>query len=131
MALDAAVAARDAALTAFPEGVDAALVAAKAALAAGIAEKEKVAAEFASLERTIDERKKRIDAALGGARTNAAKATIAVETAQGELTTAKTDHASHDGRLIELRKLRDAENLAAAETRLHEATERHAALARP
>jgi chromosome segregation ATPase len=54
-ALDAAVKARDAALTAFPEGVDAALVAARAALAAGIAEKEKVAAEFASLERTIDE----------------------------------------------------------------------------
>ena len=56
-ALDAAVAARDAALPAFPEGVDAALVAARAALAAGIAEKEKVAAEFASLERTIEERK--------------------------------------------------------------------------
>ena len=75
LALDAAVAARDAALTAFPEGVDAALVAAQAALAAGIAEKESVTAEFASLERTIDERKKRIDAALSGARTNAAQAT--------------------------------------------------------
>ncbi len=94
LALDAAIAARDAALPAFPEGVDAALVAAQAALAAGIAEKESVAAEFASLERTIDERKKRIDAALSGARTNAAQATIAVETAQGQLTTAKTDHAS-------------------------------------
>ncbi|MEY2536770.1 MAG: hypothetical protein QOG67_510, partial [Verrucomicrobiota bacterium] len=33
--------------------------------------------------------------------------------------------------LIELRKRRDAENLAAAETRLHEATERHAALPVP
>ena len=65
----------------------------RAALAAGIAEKEKVAAEFASLERTIEERKNRIDAALSGARTNAAQATIAVETAQGQLTTAKTDHA--------------------------------------
>ena len=58
LALDAAIAARDAALTAFPEGVDAALVAARAALAAGIAEKESVAAEFASLERTIDAEKK-------------------------------------------------------------------------
>ena len=65
--LDAAVASRDVALTAFPEGVDAALAAAKAALAGGIVEKEKVAAEFASLERTIEARKKRIDAALGGA----------------------------------------------------------------
>ena len=131
LALDAANAARDAALTAFPEGVDAALVAAQAALAAGIAEKESVTAEFASLERTIDERKNRINAALSGARTNAAQATIAVETAQGRLTTAKTNHASQHGRLIELRKQRDAENLAAAETRLHEATERHAALPVP
>ena len=131
LALDAASAARDAALTAFPEGVDAALVAAQAALAAAIAEKESVTAEFASLERTIDERKNRIDAALSGARTNAAQATIAVEAAQGRLTTAKTNHASEHGRLIELRKQRDAENLAAAETRLHEATERHAALPVP
>ena len=68
MALDAAIVARDAALTAFPEGVDAAFVSAKAALAAGIAERENVAAEFASLNRTIEERKKRIDAALSGAR---------------------------------------------------------------
>ena len=129
-ALDAAVASRDAALPAFPEGVDAALVAARAALAAGIAEKEKVAAEFASLERTIDERKKRIDAVLGNARTNAAKATIAVDKAQGDLTTAKTDHALHDGRLIELRKLRDAENLADAETRLLETTRESCGVAR-
>ena len=131
LALDAAVASRDAALPAFPEGVDAALVAAKAALAAGIAEKEVVSAELSSLERTIEERKKRIDAALGSARTNAAKATIAVDKAQGELTTAMTDHALHDGRLIELRKLRDAENLADAERRLRETTESHAALPVP
>lgn len=131
LALDAAVASRDAALLAFPEGLNAALAAAKAALAAGISEKERAAAEFASLERTIDARKQRIDTALGGARTNAAKATIAVDTAQGDLTTAMTDHASHDGRLIELRKMRDAENLAEAEARLRETTERHAALPVP
>jgi hypothetical protein len=131
LALDAASAARDAALTSFPEGVDAALVAAQAALAAAIAEKESVTAEFASLERTIEERKNRIDTALSGARTNATQATIAVEAAQERLTTAKTKHASEHGRLIELRKRRDAENLAAAETRLDEATERHAALPVP
>lgn len=131
LALDAAIASRDVALQAFPEGIDAALVAAKAALAAGIGEKEKVAAEFASLERTIDARKKRTDAALVGARTDAAKATTAVDTTQKDLTTAMTDHASHDGRLIELRKLRDAENLAEAETRLRETTERYAALPLP
>jgi hypothetical protein len=108
LALDAAVAARDLSQTAFPEGVDAALAGAKAALASSIAEKEKVAAEFASLERTIEERKKRIDAAVGGARANADKAAIAVEKGQVDLTAAMTGHASHDGRLIELRKLRDA-----------------------
>jgi energy-coupling factor transporter ATP-binding protein EcfA2 len=131
VALDAAVASRDAALAAFPEGVEAALVAARAALAAGIAEKEKVSAELASLERTIAERKKRIDVVLGSARTNASKAVIAVDKAQGELTTAMTDHALHDGRLIELRKLRDAENLADAERKLLETAEGHAALAVP
>lgn len=131
LAVDAAVAVRDAALTAFPKGVDAALAAAHAALAAGSTDKEKVAAEFASLERTSNERKERFDAALSGARTNAAQATAAVETAQGRLTTAKTNHASENGRLIELRKQRDAENLAAAELRHREATGRHATLPVP
>jgi AAA domain len=130
-ALDAARAARDERLPAFPEGVDAALVTARAALAASIAERESVTAEFASLERTIEERKKRIDAALVGARTNAEQAKIAVETAQGQLTKAKTNHATVHGRLVELRKQRDAQNLAEAETRFREATEHHAALPVP
>jgi len=78
MALDAAIVARDAALMPFPEGVDPALVAARVALAAGVAEKESVAAEFASLERTITERKRRIDTAVSGARTNATQAAAAV-----------------------------------------------------
>jgi AAA domain len=131
LALDAANAAHDAALTAFPKGVGAALVAAQAALAAAVAEKTNVTAEFALLERTIEERKNRIDAALNGARTNAAQATMTVETAHERLTTAKTNHASEHGRLIELQKQRDAENLVAAETRLREATEHHATLPEP
>jgi hypothetical protein len=130
-ALAAAVLSRDAALSVFPKGVDVALVAAQNALAAGIAEKERIEIEFASLENTITARKNRIDTALGGARTNADKAKAGVETAQGELTAAITDHASQDGRLIELRRLRDAENLAAAKSGLHEATERQAALPIP
>ena len=131
LAADAAIAARDLALLAFPEGVDAAFAAARAALAAGSAEKETVAAELASLERTIEARKNRIDAAVSGARTKAAQAKIAVETAQGQLTAARTDHALQDGRLIELRKRRDAENLAAAEARHQEAAGLHAALPVP
>jgi len=129
--LDAAIAARDAAMAAFPEGVDAALNSARAALAAGTKEKEKVATEFASLEQAIAARKKRIDEALSGARTNAASAKTAVETAQTQLTTAKTNHAEEQGRLVELRKQRDAENMAAAEIKLREATEAHAALPIP
>ncbi len=130
-ATDAAIVARDAALTVFPEGVDSALVAARVALAAGVAEKESAAAELASLEHAVNERKKRIDAALSGARTNATQAATAVETALGQLTIAKTNHASANGRLIELRRQRDAEDLAAAEARVQEATARHGALLVP
>ena len=129
--LDAAVAARDAAFVAFPEGVDAALAAADAALAAGTREKEQAATEFASLERAIEARKKRIDETLSGARKSADQAKTAVETAQSQLTTAKTNHAAEQGGLVELRKLRDAENLAAAESKLRDATEAHAALPIP
>jgi hypothetical protein len=130
-ALDAAVGARDAAVVVFPEGVDAALIAARVALATATREEEKVATEFATLERAIEARKKRIDEALSGARTNAAQAKTAVEAAQRRLTTARTDHAQGQGRLVELRKQRGAENLAAAETELREATESHAALPIP
>lgn len=130
-ALDAAVTARDAALMAFPEGVDKALSSARAALAHVVAEKEKIAVEFASLKHAIEARKKRIDAALSGARTDAAQATTALETAQAGWATAKTNHASAHGRLIELRKRRDAENLTAAEARLQEAAERYATLPVP
>ena len=131
LALDAAVVARDSALAAFPDGVDLALVAAQEVLTAATAEKEQVAAEFDSLEVTTRARKERLDTALSTARTNATQAMTAVETAQATLTTAKTNHAAENGRLIELRKQCDAENLAAAETRLREATESHAVLPIP
>jgi DNA repair exonuclease SbcCD ATPase subunit len=130
-ALDAAVGARDRALANFPEGLDAALRAARSALAAANDEKQQVAAGFASLEDEIAARKKRIDEALSGARTNAAQATAGVEAAQTQLTTAKTNHAAEHGRLVELRKQRDAENMAAAEARLQESIEFHAALPVP
>jgi AAA domain len=131
LSLDQARTARDTALPAFTDGADAALDGARAALAAASAEKERVAAEFASLEQMIQEKKSRLDTALSGARTNAEQARIAVETTQRQLTTARTNHATADGRLTELRKRRDAENLAAAETRLQEATERLVALPVP
>jgi len=131
LAVQAAVSARDGALTSFPDGVEPALAAARAALTAAAAEKASATAELASLERTIGERKHRIDAALGGARKNASQAAISVATSQERLTTAITSHASEHGRLIELRKRRDAENPEAAAARLREASERHAALPVP
>jgi energy-coupling factor transporter ATP-binding protein EcfA2 len=129
--LDAAVSSRDSALAAFPEGVETAVAAAQAALGAATAEKETVAAELTQLDNAIEARKRRIDAALGGARANADKARIAVDTAQVDLTTAMTDRASENGQLTQLRKRRDADDLAAAEARLHQATDRHAALPVP
>ena len=130
-ALDTAAGARDAALVAFPEGVDAALTAARKALAVAICEKEQVVTEFASLDQAIEARKKRIEEALSGARTKAAQAKAAVDAAQTLVTTAKTNHAEEQGRLVELRRQRDAENLVAAESKLLEATEAHAALPVP
>jgi len=131
LAVDAAIAARDGALTAFPKGIHSALADARAALQSALAEKEKVAAGFACLEREIDAKKKRIDAALSSARTNAEQAAAAVESAQIGVTTAKTDHAAEHGRLLELRKQRDAENMAAAEARLQETIASHAELPVP
>jgi hypothetical protein len=120
------------ALPAFPEGVDAALVAARAALAAGIAEKEKVAAEFLlrwsvrlTSEKSVSTRPWATLAQMP------LRPRVPSITAQGDLTTAKTDHALHDGRLIELRKLRDAENLAAPRARLLEKTRESCGVARP
>src|SRR5262249_4663387 len=129
--LDSARAAQDRLLTTFPEGVSATMAAGRAALTAAMAEKENATAEFASLGGAIWEGKNRIDAALSGARAKAAQAKNAVEAAQGRLTTAKTDHAAEVGRLTQLRKQRDAENLAAAQTKLSQAIERHAALPVP
>jgi hypothetical protein len=131
VALVDAGAARDGVLVAFPEGVDAALIAARSALAAAFKEKEKVATGFASLEREIDARKKQIDAALSGARADADQAAAGVEAAQGQVTTASTAHAEEHGRLVQLRKLRDAENLAAAEARLQESFASYDALPVP
>lgn len=131
LAFDAAVSKRDAALASFPEGLHAALATAQATLAAAIIEKQSVAGESESLESTIAVRNKLIEDAVRGARTKAEIARAAVEAAQEKLTAAIASHAQHGGRLVELLRLRDAEDSAAAETRLRDATERHAALPVP
>jgi hypothetical protein len=125
--LEAAVSARDHALQPFPEGADAALAAAQAKHAACVTENQKIVSELASLDAQIDARKKQIDAAQRDARASAEKASAAVEAAQRELEAATTEAASQNGRLIELRKLRDAENLTAAGDNLRQATEHYEA----
>src|ERR1019366_9244291 len=119
------------ALTSFPEGIPAALATAQAHLSTAVFEKRTVDAEFASLEKGITARTMRIEEALRGARAKAEIARTEVEAAQGKLTAAITSHAQHGGRLVELRRLREAEDLVAAETRLREVTGRHSTLPVP
>jgi hypothetical protein len=130
-ALNAAVVARDAPLANFPEGVAATLFAAQAALAAALGEQQKVVAELASLESTIAAQNERIEAAVREALATAEQARTRLDAAHAERTKAITDHASQVGRLEELRRLRDAQDLATAENRLRDATDRHAAVPVP
>jgi len=130
-ALNAAVFARDAALALFPKGVAATLCVAQAALAAALAEQQKVAVELASLESTIAAQNARIEAAVREARATAEQARARLDAAHAERTKAITDRASQVGRLEELRRLRDAQDLATAEKRLRDATDRHAAVPVP
>jgi DNA repair exonuclease SbcCD ATPase subunit len=77
------------------------------------------------LDAQIDARKKRIDAAQRDARASAEKASAAVKAAQEDREDARTEVASQNGRLMELRKRRDAENLTAAGDKLRQATEQY------
>lgn len=130
-ASDAAISKRDVALASLPEGLDAGFAAAQADLAAATMEMQYVAADLASLDSTIAARKERIDKAMSGARTKAEGARSALGAAQGKLTAAIASCAEHSGRLAELRKQRDAEDLEASEKQLREATDRRAALPVP
>ena len=129
--LNTAVVARNAALAAFPEGVAATLSAAQADLAAASREQRDVVAELASLESMIAAQNARVEAAVREARANAEKTREQLITADAECTKAITDHASQAGRLVELRRVRGAQDLVAAENRLRNATDRHAALPVP
>jgi DNA repair exonuclease SbcCD ATPase subunit len=129
--LEAANEKRDLALRSFPEGVAAALAAAQSELTSANAEVQAATAELASLDKTMALRKARIEEAVADARSTAVQAQAALESAQASLTEAMTTRAAHLGRLAELKRLRDAEDLGAAETKLREATERYSALPVP
>jgi hypothetical protein len=120
----AAAVERDAALTTFPHGVAAALSTAKGELAAALGEQEKVVAELASLESTIRARNEEIQTAVRDARNRVEQGRVRVDAANAEHTKAIRDHASQVGLLEGLRRQRDAEDLAAAESRLRSAIDR-------
>ncbi|HEY6320768.1 MAG TPA: hypothetical protein VJA16_04335, partial [Thermoanaerobaculia bacterium] len=129
--LKAAVAARDAALANLPSGLAAGAAVAQERLRASIAEQEKVEAELASLQSTIDARRQQLEEAVGRARAAAANARSEVDAARRAHTKAITDHASEERGLAERRKLRAAQDLSTAERTLREAAERHDALPVP
>ncbi|MGH7936219.1 MAG: hypothetical protein ACREF8_04345, partial [Chthoniobacterales bacterium] len=130
-ALNAAVVARDAALVTFSEGVAAALSDAQAKLAGALDEQQKVAAELASLESTLAAQNERVEAAIREARAIADQAQAGLDGASAVRTNAITAHALQVGRLEELRRLREAEDFAAAESKLKSASDRKAALPVP
>ena len=130
-ALDAAVVARDAALAAFTGGVKVALSAARASLAAASEEQKKLATEVAELESTIAAEAVRIEAAVSSTRLATEHARTAAESAQEAQKKAIAEHASQVGRLEELRRQRDSQDLAGAENRLREAADRLAVVPVP
>jgi hypothetical protein len=127
-ALDSAIVNLDAALQPFPQGLPTALVDAQKALAAAVEEQQKVSDDLVSLNRSVAAEHERLEAAFSDACTATETARRQAETARGELTDAIAEHASQVGRLDELRRVRDAEDLPAAEHRLQIAIERLAAL---
>jgi DNA repair exonuclease SbcCD ATPase subunit len=129
--LNTAIVARDSALTAFREGVAATLAGAQAALAAAAGEQRKIAAELASYESTIAAQNARVEAAIREARASAERAQTKLDAASTERTNAITARALQVGRLEELRRLRDAQDLVTAETKLKNATDRWAAMPVP
>jgi hypothetical protein len=129
--LAAALTARDAALVTFPSGIAAMVAAARESLQSSLAEQEKVNAALASLESTIEARRQQHEEAIGRAKAAAAKARHDVEAAREARTKVIRDHATDEGRLTELRRLRAAEDLTAAERALREAAERRDALPVP
>jgi hypothetical protein len=129
--LAAGIAKRDLARISFPDGVDGALAAGRSRLASAAGEVQNAMAELTSLEKTMALQKARVEEAVSGARSRCEKAKLATDAAQATRDEARTAHAAQVGNLSALTKLRDAENLGAAETRLLEATARYEALPVP
>jgi hypothetical protein len=131
LALEEAVRNRDVAMTGFPNGITEALQNAQASLAAANVEKKTIEDELASLEKAIQIRKERVEAAVASARKIAEKARAEVDRTEAELTKARTDHAAQVGLIEGLRRVREAEDVSSAETTLKAALERRGSLPVP
>ena len=131
-ALDAAVAARDAAMAAFPGGLAAALATARASLATARYGGEADSRRSRGGRTAPLPRKRRGSLRPSGTLERRTRLRARrVDAAQQALTRQSREHASQVGRLEELRRQRDAQDLAGAEDRLREASERRAAVPVP
>ena len=129
--LDAASAARDAALVEFPRGIAETHAEAHATLTSASTERARVKQEIETIAQRLESQRRKADAALKAARVVADKARKTAESAQQTLTDAISAHSLQLGRLDELRRARAAEDLNAAEGVLKAATERRVALPVP
>jgi exonuclease SbcC len=129
--LQAARQSRDAAVTGFPGEVTRVLSDARAALAAALVEQQTVTTDLASLEERLATESARIEAAVATARAASDDADKAVPAAEKRHEKAIGDHASQSGSIEQSRRLREAEDLDAANQALRAATERHASLPVP
>jgi uncharacterized protein YhaN len=127
----AAIVARDVELAKFSDDLRTELDRARSATATACEERAKIDADLQSLERTIAENSARINAEIGGARAAVARALEELDLADVARTTVLKEHATEGGRLETLRKQRESQDLAAAESKLRQASDRHGALPVP
>lgn len=123
--------AHDAALSQFSTGLAHTTTVARADLDAALAERRAVANELVALQHSITERTQRLDQGLASTPKGVEDARAAVTTAQTQLTQAIADHGVDQGRLSELRRLRAAQDLTAAEETRRKAVEDDARLPVP
>jgi DNA repair exonuclease SbcCD ATPase subunit len=129
--LEAAVADRDSALTAFPDGVEAALSAARCALAAAGKDRVDVTLRLAALESEFEQERTRLVATATGARLSEEQAAEGVEEWEKLHAAAANTLATEQGRLVELKRRLEAEDIATAGAQLQDAVTAHKALPLP
>jgi uncharacterized protein YhaN len=114
-----------------PPPVGPALAVARAALAAAGKDRDDVTLRLAALESEFEQERTRLAAAATGARLSEERAAAGVEGAEKLHTTAANTLATEQGRLVELKRRLEAEDIAAAGAQLQDAVALHEALPVP